>query len=130
MSVAARMMKSIGPLLEKVASEHPSSRAIVNFSKSFEGVESINKQVVEKHFDIAFALGREFLFRMPPASLFIDALLASASHVVPVQHEVARRAWAKCECTKLRMLVAHTTRLCQRAEYSNSVKINMIKTLW
>ena len=116
--------------LQKVASVDSAKREIVELQKSVEGVEVVNKGVVEKNFDVAFALCNEFQFWMPALSLLTDALLTQYPNVVPDGVPAARRAWAKYECTKQRMLVAHSYRMCSRSGSSNSIQINMLTTLW
>ena len=123
------MKQAIGNNLQKVAAVNVGSRELTQLNRNTEGVEKVNKLAVQKNFDVVFPLCKEFRFRMPSVGALGEALMTDTD-VVPKFHDaVAQRAWAKYECTKLRMLVAHSARLCHRSGSSKCAKINMLMTL-
>ena len=129
-TVPATLKRAIGKPLETIAAEDADSRQLSQLIRNTEGVEKVNKLTVQKNFDVVLPLCKEFRFRMPPVGALVEALMTDTDVVPKFHSPVAQRAWAKYECTKLRMLVAHCARLCQRSGSSKCTKINMLMTLW
>ena len=125
----ARLKQAIGNHLQKVAAVDVGLRQLTQLNKNTEGAEKVNKLAVKKNFDVVFSLCKEFRFRVPSVGALGEARMTDTD-VVPKFHDPgAQRAWAKYECTKLRMLVAHSARLFQRSGSSECAKIDMLMTL-
>ena len=105
------------------------------------GLEKCDIGCIENNFDVVYGMCKEFKFKAPSTAKLMDmmqaldeehyenSLLTQTGFGMQSSH-MARQTLYRYESQKLRIAMKYAERLCKRAEWSRSMKINMLKDLY
>lgn len=136
MSIAAsqstQLLRALHSSLVQVSEKH----MLVDFSVCANGgLEKCDIAAIEKNFEVIYGMCKEFKFKPPVTSKFMEMLKnMDEEHfentLLTKGAITERQTMYRYEAQKVRISMKYSERLCKRAHWSRSMKINILKDLW